>query len=102
MEGGITTYANCVPRAGVREVTGAVAEGAQGEEEALDTHILEVEAAVHEALCANVNTAGALQALSTLMSRVNVYLSARPRPQGGPGGARPPLAVLCWRQDWRP
>ena len=68
---------------------------AQGEEEALDRHILEAEAAVHEALCSNVNAAGALQALSALMSRVNVYLSARPRPQGGPGGAPFPSPSPC-------
>mmetsp|Transcript_15209 Transcript_15209/g.45867 ORF Transcript_15209/g.45867 Transcript_15209/m.45867 type:complete len:825 (+) Transcript_15209:225-2699(+) len=64
------------------------------EEKALDSKIEAAAAAVHDKLCDNVNTAGALQQLSQLMTHVNVYLTARPRPQGGPGGVLPQKELL--------
>lgn len=66
----------------------------QEEERTLDGQLTAAGAAVHSALCNNIDTVTTLQALSALMTHVNKYLEKRPRPGGGTNGILPQEGLL--------
>lgn len=67
----------------------------QEEERTLDGQLTAAGAAIHAALCNNIDTATTLQVLSGLMTNVNKYLEKRPRPQGGTDGILPQEGLLA-------
>ena len=49
----------------------------QAEERTLQAELAGAQARAHEALCDNINTAGAMAALCDLVKATNIYLAAR-------------------------
>ena len=69
---------------------------AQDEELDLSHKINAAQKLVHERLCDNVDTAGAMDAISSLIKNVNQYLAKK---EGG-GSAGPPQALLLRKVRW--
>ncbi|KFM24979.1 Cysteine-tRNA ligase, cytoplasmic [Auxenochlorella protothecoides] len=68
---------------------GTLPERWEAEEEVLQAALESTAELVHAALCDNINTRGAMDALGDLIKAFNVYRSAR-----GPGSASPPQRLL--------